>query len=253
MGRRKKDWDIPLTQQHELKLMKKQLKLIKLLSKSDRQLRLLRRKNDDLILAENQRAAAAAAQSNTPTTSEAATDSNQVSVDNTVDVLDSADAIMDTVAPKDSNDSIMDSNVTIMDSGGPTLMEQGFDASYQPSYDHDPFEYGPEVEPTVPVHLISHVHEQLQADWEETEKRLNEKRKRRKKENREARQQSEQEHLDWWTVIEPTVCQSYEKYMSEKGKLPFSNFDSDDFSEYCDCNCAPRCEIQLICIVGSFS
>jgi hypothetical protein len=46
-----------------------------------------------------------------------------VSVDNTVDVLDSAVAIKDTVAPKVSNDSIMDS-------GGPTLMEQGFDDTY---------------------------------------------------------------------------------------------------------------------------
>jgi hypothetical protein len=251
MGRRKKDWDIPHTQQHELKLMKKQLKFIKLISKSDRQLRLLRRKNNDLILAENLRAAAA------KSNSEAATDSNQVSVDNTVDVLDSAVAIMDTVAPKDSNDTIMDSNdtimdsnVTIVDSAGPTLMEPGFDDSYQPScaYAHEP--ESALVEPIVPVHLISYVREQLQADWEETEKRLNEKRQRRRAEKQKARKQSAQEHLDWWKEVEPIVLQSYQRQISETGKPHSGRFDFDD---YCGCNCVPRCEIQLICLVGSFS
>jgi hypothetical protein len=52
--------DIPVIQQHELKVMKEQLKFINSISKSDRQLRLLRRKNNNLIVSENLKAAAAA-------------------------------------------------------------------------------------------------------------------------------------------------------------------------------------------------
>ena len=182
------------------------------------------------------RAAANAAQENTPAGSQASDDGNQVPIAN---ILDS------TVAPTDITEAyIEDTDIQ---------REPECNESYQPSYDHDPFEFEPEqaaMEPILPIHLISYEHGQQQEEWQEREKQLNEELKRRNAEKDEARKQKAEEHLKWWEEVEPIVLQSYQKQISETGKPHYGRFDFDD---YCGCNCVPRCEIQLICLVGSFS